>query len=67
MPSSKPEDQPEADSVEREAARAVSEFLEARNANPQVSPAEFAPGLSQAAEAFWKAVEGAGALVGNLG
>ena len=44
------------------AARAVSEFVEARNADPDVSPGGFAPRDPQAAGEFWKAVEALGYL-----
>jgi hypothetical protein len=67
MPSSQSEGQPAPDAAERQAARAVSAFLEARNADPDLSPDEFAPSESQAAKQYWKAVEGLGVLVGDLG
>ncbi len=61
------DDQPPPDSAEAQAAKAVSEFLDARNSNPDVSPADFTPSEPEAAREFRKAVEGLGVLIGDPG
>ncbi len=60
------DDQPLPGSPEAQAARAISEFLEARNADPDVSPDKFSPSDPNAAGEFNRAVKGLVALGGDV-
>ena len=62
MSTARPDDTGEPDASEREAAEALSAFLDARHADPEASAAAFVPDDPSVADAFRKAVEALGVL-----